>query len=406
MKIIPPIRQHLLALLGWTSLCLTARAQESTNQTAGIRVQPSFGLNAVEPLQHTLMGYPLWQYLASFLWILLAFVGAAVVDFLMTHQLRRLAARTKTDLDERFLELAHKPVKILIALLLLNVGIHAFSWPPWAELILSALFVLGMAAAVVYLVMKMVDLMVDVVERRFFAEDKHLAKLVLPILGRCFKVFVVVIGGLSAAQYLGLPITSVLAGLGVGGIAVALAAQNTLANFLGTVTILTDRPFHVGDRVQIENFDGVVESIGLRSTRLRTLEGHLVTIPNKTVADSPINNVTVRPTIRQLITVSLTYDTTAEQMQQAVALLREIFTKHPLTHDAWVYWKDYAAHSLDIFVVYWCKSTNYREFLQALEEINLEIKKRFDAAGLEFAFPTQTIYLHQQPQPEPARRVP
>jgi MscS family membrane protein len=400
------IRQHLLALLGGATFCATVGAQESTNQTAVIRVQPSFGLNAIEPLQHPLMGYPLWQYLASFLWIILAFVSAAVVDFLMTHQLRRLAAKTKTDLDERFLELAHKPVKILIALLLLNIGIHAFSWPAWTEMILSALFVLGMATAVVYLVMRMVDLMVEMFEKRFFADDRHLARLVLPILGRCLKVFVIVIGALSAAQYLGLPITSVLAGLGVGGIAVALAAQNTLANFLGTVTILTDRPFHVGDRVQIDKYDGVVESIGLRSTRLRTLEGHLVTIPNKIVADSGISNVTSRPTIRQLITVSLTYGTTAEQMQRAVALLREIFLKHPSTHDAWVYWRDYAAHSLDIFVVYWCKSTDYKEFLRAMEEINLEIKQRFDAAGFDFAFPTRTVYLHQQSQPEPARRVP
>jgi len=393
------VRQQLLALLGWATLGVTSYAQVSNNPSPPVRAQPSFGLDGLEALQHPLLGYPLWQYVASFLWIVLAFVTASVVDFLMTHQLRRLAARTKTDLDERFLELAHKPIKILITLILLNVGIQTFSWPTWAEMILSTLFVLGMAVAAIYLIMGVVDLLIDVVERRFFADDSHLAKLVLPLLGRCLKVFVIVIGALSAAQYLGLPIASVLAGLGIGGVAVALAAQNTLANFLGTITILTDRPFRVGDRVQIDKYDGVVESIGLRSTRLRTLDGHLVTIPNKIVADMGINNVTLRPTIRQLITVSLTYDTTADQMQRAIAMLREIFMKHPLTHDAWVYWRDYAAHSLDIFVVYWCKSTNYKEFLQALEDINLEIKKRFDAAGFDFAFPTQTIYLHQQPPP-------
>lgn len=193
-----------------------------------------------------------------------------------------------------------------------------------------------------------------------------------------------------------MPITSVLAGLGVGGIAVALAAQSTLANVFGSITILTDRPFRVDDRVQIDKHDGTVETIGLRSTRLRTLEGHLVTIPNKTIADSAINNVTMRPNIRQLMTISLTYDTTPNKMQEAVASLRDIFQRHPLTHDAWVYWKDYGPSSLDIIVVYWCKSTVYKDFLQAMEELNLEIKKRFDAAGLDFAFPTQTIHLHQE----------
>ena len=223
--------------------------------------------------------------------------------------------------------------------------------------------------------------------------DADLARLLMPVLARSLKVFVIIIGVLTTAQYLGLPITSVIAGLGIGGVAVALAAQNTLANVFGTISLLMDRPFHVGDRVQIDKYDGTVETIGLRSTRIRTLEGHLVTIPNKIVADSGINNVSERPNIRQLMTISLTYDTTPEQMQQACQLLREIFQRHPLTHDAWVYWKDYAAHSLDIFVVYWCKTTVYKEFLQAMEELNLDIKRQFDAARLEFAFPTQTIHL-------------
>ena len=122
---------------------------------------------------------------------------------------------------------------------------------------------------------------------------------------------------------------------------------------------------------------------------------HFVTIPNKTVADSAIINISLRPTIRQLITISLTYDTTPAQMQLAVSLLREIFQNHPLTHDFIVNWRDYSASSLDIFVVYWCKTTDMKEFLRALEEINLEIKRRFDANNLNFAFPTQTIQLQQ-----------
>jgi MscS family membrane protein len=231
---------------------------------------------------------------------------------------------------------------------------------------------------------------------KFLGDDMQLAKLMLPVLGRSLKVFVILIGALTTAQFLGLPITSVIAGLGIGGVAVALAAQNTLANVFGSITILMDRPFHVGDRVQIEKYDGTVETIGLRSTRIRTLEGHLVTMPNKMVADAAINNVSLRPNIRQLMTISLTYDTTPEKMREALAILRDIFTKHPLTHDAWIAWKDYAASSLDIFVVYWCKTTDFKTFLKALEEINLQIKQRFDAAGLSFAFPTQTIHLRQE----------
>lgn len=153
----------------------------------------------------------------------------------------------------------------------------------------------------------------------------------------------------------------------------------------------------VGDLIKVDGQEGNVESIGLRSTRIRTPEGHLVTIPNKIMSDCPIVNISRRPTIRQLITISLTYDTSAERVQEAVVILRQIFQAHPLTHDFIVNWRDYSQSSLDIFVVYWCKTTDYKQFLGALEQINVQIKERFDAAKLEFAFPTQTIQLQSAP---------
>lgn len=361
----------------------------------GMSGQPTFGLSQIEALQTPLLGYPLWQYLASLLWVIMGFMVAVGVDWLMTHQLRRLTAKTKTDFDDQLIGILHKPVKMAILLVMLNAGVQVFQWPEWAEKVLSVVFVIAVAATLVYLAVRLVDLLVTVAQQRFFAEDTQLAQLMLPVLGKSFKVFLILVGTLTTAQHLGMPITSVLAGLGVGGIAVALAAQNTLANVFGSITILTDRPFRVGDRIQIDKYDGMVESIGLRSTRIRTLEGHLVVIPNKTVADSAINNVSMRPNIRQLMTISLVYGTPTEKIREAVQILRDIFQKHPNTHDALVYWKDYAASSLDIFIVYWCKTTDFKVFLASLEEINLEIKRRFDAAGLDFAFPTQTIHLQQ-----------
>jgi MscS family membrane protein len=369
-------------------------------QAAETLSQPTFWLDQVSALQQPVGGYPLWQYCASVAWIALAFVVAHVLDFIMTRALKKLTEKTETDLDDKLLEILHRPVKVVVVLVMLNTGVHAYAWPAWLERILGTLFVVGMALTVIYVAVKLVDLLLVYLEGKFFGGDVQLAQMMLPVLGKTFKVIVVVLGFLTTAQWLGIPITSVLAGLGVGGIAVALAAQNTLANVFGSITILTDRPFRVGDRVQVDKYDGTVERIGLRSTRIRTLEGHLVTIPNKTVADSGITNITMRPNIRQLFTVSLTYDTTPVKMQEALGLLREILGKHPLTHDFIVNWKDYGPHSLDIFVAYWCKSTDFKEFLKALEEINLEIKRRFDAAGLEFAFPTQTIHLQHIASPQ------
>lgn len=373
-----------------------AWAQEAAESTA--LTQPTFGLHRVAALQTEVGGYPLWQYCASFLWILLAFAVAQLIDFVMTQQLRRITARTRTDIDDKLIEVLHMPIKATVTLVMLNAGVHVFTWPDWVEKILSTAFAVAVGGTIIYLALRLVDLLMIVVERKFFSGDAQTARLMMPVLRKSLKVFVTIIGALTLAQYMGLPITSVVAGLGIGGIAVALAAQNTLANVFGTITILADRPFRVGDRVQIDKFDGTVETIGLRSTRIRTLEGHLVTLPNKIVADSGITNISLRPNIRQIFTISLTYDTTPEKMREALQIARDVIRNHPLTHDCIVNWRDYGPHSLDIFVVYWAKTTDFKQFLAALEEINLELKARYDAAKLNFAFPTRTIHLvHTQP---------
>jgi len=376
------------------SLFLAAAA--TTQAVQQVYSDHTFGLSRVEVLHRQVAGRPLWQYAATVLWIVTAFVVAQVVDFVLTRWVKRLTAKTETDLDDKLLEILHRPVKVVVVLLMLNVGLHVFDWPRMVEKGVGVMFAVGMAAAGIYVAMRLLDLMLDTSKDRLFAGDQKLAGMMLPIMSRTLKVFVIVTGALTTAQYLGIPVTSAIAGLGVGGIAVALAAQSTLANIFGSVTILVDRPFRVGDMVRIQEFEGNVEEIGLRSTRIRTPEGHLVTLPNKVVVDAGIINIARRPTIRHAMTIGLTYDTPAERVQEAVKLLREIFKAHPLTHDVWVYWRTYSASSLDIFVVYWCKSTDQQQFLQALDEINVEIKRRFDAAGLEFAFPTQTIHLRQE----------
>lgn len=361
------------------------------------RREPTFGLEHIPALQEEWGEYPLWQYVASLIWVGLAFIAAPVVDFLVTQVLKRLTAKTETDLDDKLLDILHTPLKIAVVLVILHIGISEFEWPRWAEKVLAPLFIIAVAATVIFAAVRIVDLVADYFEHKVFGGDAQLAQLMLPVLGRTAKGFVIIIGALTTAQHLGFPITSVIAGLGIGGVAVALAAQNTLANVFGSMTILVDQPFRVGDTVRIDQTEGNVQNIGLRSTRIRTADGHVVTIPNKTVADSAIINISMRPAIRQAITISLTYGTTPAKMQEAVTILRDVFQKHPLTHDFLVHWKDYAPSSLDIFVAYWCKTTDYKQFLKALEEINLEIKRRFDAAGLEFAYPTQTIQLQQMP---------
>jgi MscS family membrane protein len=184
-----------------------------------------------------------------------------------------------------------------------------------------------------------------------------------------------------------------LAGLSVGGLALGLAAQDTVANLFGAVAIFLDKPFHLGDRIRVEGVDGLVESIGLRSTRVRNLDGHHVTIPNKLMGNAIITNITRRPTIKTEMNFGLTYDTPVEKVQRATALLEEIFRANPKTSDLIISFNKFADSALNILVIHTWNGTDAKAHFAELQGLNLEIKRRFDAEQIEMAFPTQTVYL-------------
>ena len=171
------------------------------------------------------------------------------------------------------------------------------------------------------------------------------------------------------------------------------AAQDTLANLFGAVSVFLDKPFRIGDRIQLDAVDGTVETIGLRSTRVRNLDGFLVTIPNKTMGNATITNVTRRPTIKTSMFIGVTYDTPYAKLQRAVDILKEVYSKHEKTQDLLVSFNRFGASSLDIQVVHWWSDTEYRDYLTGMHVMNLEVKRRFDEEKIEFAFPTQTVHV-------------
>jgi MscS family membrane protein len=198
---------------------------------------------------------------------------------------------------------------------------------------------------------------------------------------------------LLTLQNLGLNITSLIASVSIGGLALSLAAQDTLANFFGAIAVLVDKPFRIGDSVKFENVEGTIEAIGFRSTRVRNFDGFLVSVPNKTVGNATITNMSKRTRIRTLIDIGLTYDTPAEKVQRALTLLNEIFRGHPMTDDVMIGFNKFTDSSLNIFVIHWWKNNDYKNYLAGVEQMNLSIKQRFDQERIEFAFPTRTVYL-------------
>ncbi len=345
-------------------------------------------------LQYEFWGNELWKYIFSLIYIFLAFYVSKFLDYLTRVWLKHWTKRTETKLDDLLLELLNGPVKVIAFVIFLRIGLDVFQWPEAVQKILTKGFTVIVAITITYASLKLVDLLMNYWHMRASADsDQAFREQVFPIIRKAFKAFVVVVATLVTLSNVGVDITAAIASLSIGGLAVGLAAQDTLANLFGAVAIFLDKPFHIGDRIKVESVDGMVETIGLRSTRIRGMDGHLVAIPNKLMGNAIITNITRRPTIKTEMNIGLTYDTPAEKVKRATTLLEEIFRANPKTADLIISFNKFADSALNIFVVHVWSGTDGKEHFAAMQELNLRIKERFDAEKIEFAFPTQTVYL-------------
>ena len=356
----------------------------------------SFGLDRIPGLGIQFMGNPLWQYLAFLIYVVLAFYVSKFMDYLIQVQLKKWAAKTETKFDDLILDLLKGPVKVISFVIFLHLGLRLFAWPAWAETFISNALKIVVAISLTYVALKFIDLLVSFWQQRAGeSHDTVLDHQLFPIIRKALKVFTIIIAILVTSQNMGMNVTGLLASLSIGGLAVGLAAQDTLSNLFGAVAIFADRPFRIGDRIQVDKIDGTVETIGLRSTRVRNLDGHLVTIPNRNMANANIVNVSNRPNIKTVMNIGLTYDTPAAKVERAVKLLENIFRSHPKTADLVIGFDKFEPSSLNIQLVHWWDSTDFKEYLAGIQSLNLELKRQFDAEGISFAFPSQTVYVRQ-----------
>ena len=212
------------------------------------------------------------------------------------------------------------------------------------------------------------------------------------VLIRIVNVVVYIVAIIIVLQNLGYQVSGLLAGLGIGGLAFALAAQDILGNMFGGMAVVADKPFKVGDRVKVAGQDGFISKISLRTTTIETFGKTHVVMPNKLIVDSVLENVSREDMRRERIVLGLEYDTTAKELEKAKKLLADIVLKNSKTDDnSMIHFTNFGPSSLDIQVIYWIKDLN--EILSTKDEIHMEIKKQFDKAGFSFAFPTQTVHV-------------
>ena len=343
-----------------------------------------------------MFGVAVWQFFAAFLFIFLGLVAKKVSDFVMEKKVIPLLKRTHLEFDHLLAEAASKPIGCLLLLGGLGLAVASLRLPtePNVRDFAYGALKVFLAADVVWFLFRVVDVAVEYLSRMAKRTQSKLDDQLVPLIRKALKVTIGVVCGVWVVQLLGYSVSSLLAGLGIGGLAVALALQDSLANFFGSVFIFLDRPFAVGDTVKIGDVTGTVEQIGFRSTRIRTFDATLVAIPNKHVADSGIDNWTRRPNRRVFQSVGVTYETTADQMQQAVAAIRKILEGDEGVDPQGVIvrFEDFGASSLDIRVVYFTKATDYAGYLETRERVNLAIMRALEQLGLAIAFPTRTVY--------------
>ncbi len=255
------------------------------------------------------------------------------------------------------------------------------------------------AISAAYALYRLVDVIEYYLNRLIGRTETKLDDMLVPIVRKALRVTIAIIAVLLISEnILGANVKSLLLSAGVGGIAVALAAKDTIANFFGSITIFTDRPFQMGELVKIGEHRGPVEAVGFRSTRIRTLEGHLVTIPNSVIANTSVENIGKRPYIRRISNITITYDAGHTKAKKAVEIIKDILAGVPEVNadsekPPRVYFSDFNDCSLNIYMSYWVRPADYWLYHQVNEQVNLEIMKRFEAEQIEFAFPTQTLYV-------------
>ncbi len=347
----------------------------------------------------TVAGNEVWR------WVL--FCAAILISLVVGRLTRFLLVRISSRLVSEKRELASVVLKSLArSSLLFCVAIASFLVMRSGLLMLPEVLALAfvpatrvlLASALGYVTYCMVDVVDHQLSRVAAGTESKVDDMLVPLVGKSIRITILVLIVLQVAQEVSTkPIASILAGLGVGGLAIALAGQDTIKNVFGSMVIVGDKPFEIGDRIVVDGHDGPVEAVGFRSTKLRTLDGHQVTVPNAEMVNKTIQNIGKRPYIKHVANVGITYDTPPEKVDEALGIIRDLLCDHEGMDAEFpprVFFNALNDWSLNILVIFWYHPPEYWNYLAFVETFNRQILRRFSAADISFAFPSQTVYYH------------
>jgi len=370
----------------------------------------SFYERALNWLGPTFERTSMWGWLGLLVAVFVGLVAGRVAQALCNRLAQRFGRKT-WGVRSTVLHDAASPASLLLLTIGLSIGLSLIYQEPGGSVeravrgTIQLLYILSIG----WFVYNLVDT-VELALRRLTAKhDGKINESVIPLVRRTLRVFVVIVLLLLIAQNVfHMQITGLLAGLGVAGLAISLAAQESVKNVFGSLTVFFDKAFAIGDFITFNTYTGIVEDIGFRSTRIRLLNGHLVTVPNMKFIDGDIENIGARPYIRRVMDVTITYDTPPEKIKEAADIVRDLLNNDPEVVEQGrfdmtnfpprIAFDELNNDSLNIKAYYWYQleknpDRGFWTYLDHCELVNRKLVERFEQAGIDFAFPTQTLHL-------------
>ena len=345
-----------------------------------------------------------WQWIGLFVVVLFGMAISRFISILLIRLIRNRFQKKHLHMNEKLGEDFVRPIRIALMAWFWLLGLTLLGVPPEIRLYLQIAAQVVTAFGAVWALYRLIDIFGNYLQERASRTDNKFDDLLAPIVTRSLKVFVVIIAVVILADNVGQDPMKIVAGLGLGGLAFALAAKDVVANVFGSFTILLDRPFQIGDWITIGNVDGTVEAVGVRSTRVRTFYNSLITVPNSELINTSVDNWGARRYRRIKTTISVAYDTPPDKIDAFCEGIRHLIRNHPYTRKDYfhVYLNQFEAASLDILLYCFVETPDWSTELRERHRLFLDIIRLAKKLGVEFAFPTQTVYLRQDQTPEHA----
>ncbi len=352
----------------------------------------------IDVFSHTFLEIEVWRIIAAGVILIFALAIRKVFLNILLSFLKKLTSKTKTEVDDKLVEAIDPPGKLLIVVIalyfVLKVLLIDVSGDSFGGHIVRTLFIF----TIFWMIYRAAGIIAHLFEGLAKKTETDLDDMLLPFINKGIKVIVVIVGITVIAKEWRYDLGALLTGLGLGGLAFALAAQETLANMFGGMTIMLDKPFSVGDWILTPDVEGTVEDIGFRSTRIRTFAHALVTVPNSTLAKSAITNWSRMGKRRITFNLRIKYQTTAEKMDKLLQRTRELLTNHPEIHPQtiFVFFDKFGENSYELFFYFFTITTTWKKYLEVKEDVNLKIMQILDELEIEIALPSTSVYIENE----------